>query len=457
MHQIGRYQVEREIGRGAMGVVYLGFGPLLERRVAVKTVLPSAASAEQTWDMLLKRLTREARAAARLDHPNIMSVYDIVPGEQMFSVVMEFIDGQTLADAVPAGSQSETAVAVRVLKECAAALDHAHSRGIVHRDIKPANIMVDSSGLAKITDFGIAKLINSSTDITRGLAVGTLEYMSPEQLNAEPLDGRSDQFSLAAVAYRLLTGSRIFDADSVGSWCACLMTQRPVTATIRNPALPNAVDAVLDRAMARDPKQRFESCAKFAEKLEQTLFAPAAGELSPGAKLGRYVILSPIGAGAGGDPSPGSASQAAEAPAGKAEPSPQPLGSPPVPVSAGRDAARRWWIVAGTVFPVVAITVLVWMGINHSRPAGTALTATSSETRPPVQQPAVGPPVESIKSEDKAASSAPPPPAERQPEPTNPKAAATLRPRQSVSHAQARLSSTLRTDRITSGFRQGPL
>src|SRR5712691_2842194 len=143
MHQIGRYQVEREIGRGAMGVVYLGFDPLLKRKVAVKTVLPSAASAEQTWDVLLKRLTREAQAAASLNHPNIMSVYDIVPSKEMFSLVMELIDGKTLAEAVPAGAQAGATLAIRALKECAAALDHAHSRGIVHRDIKPANIMVD--------------------------------------------------------------------------------------------------------------------------------------------------------------------------------------------------------------------------------------------------------------------------------------------------------------------------
>src|SRR5579864_4969584 len=135
MNQIGRYQVEREIGRGAMGVVYLGFDPLLKRKVAVKTVLPSAATPDQPWDMLLKRLTREAQAAASLNHPNIMGVYDVVPAEEMFSVVMEFIDGKSLAEAVQAGARGGSPVAIRLLKECASALDHAHSRGIVHRDI----------------------------------------------------------------------------------------------------------------------------------------------------------------------------------------------------------------------------------------------------------------------------------------------------------------------------------
>jgi formylglycine-generating enzyme required for sulfatase activity len=270
MHQIGRYEIEREIGRGAMGVVYLGFDPLLKRKVAVKTLLPTQ-SGDMSWETLLKRLTREAQAAASLNHPNAIGIYDIVSVSDMFCVVMEFVDGSSVADLIPSGSCASVEFTNRVVKGCAAALDHAHARGIVHRDIKPANIMMDGAGVPKIADFGIAKLLNSSTDLTGGYAIGTLEYMSPEQLDAKPVDGRSDQFSLAVVAYRMLTGWRIFDAETLVSWFHLLVTSPPVPATTRNPSLPKAVDAVLNRALAKSPEDRYESCSKFASELEKAL------------------------------------------------------------------------------------------------------------------------------------------------------------------------------------------
>lgn len=267
MPQIGRYEIERELGRGAMGVVYLGYDPLLDRRVAIKTILPDSATQDQPWDALLKRLIREAKAAAALNHPSIVAVHDIVETVGMFSVVMEFVEGKSLAEASPLGTCAPLDFSAKILRGCAAALDHAHSRGVVHRDVKLANIMLDQAGTAKIADFGIAKILGSATDLTHGFALGTLEYMSPEQLNAQPVDGRTDQYSLAVVAYRLLTGCKIYDSETIASWCGMILTQAPIPATKRNAALPPAVDAVLAKALAKKPEDRFSSCVQFVDEL----------------------------------------------------------------------------------------------------------------------------------------------------------------------------------------------
>jgi len=276
MQQIGRYQVERELGRGAMGIVYAGFDPMLKRPVAIKTLQRAGDSSGQARDLLIKRMAREAQSAAGLSHPNIVGVYDIVEEDGVFSVVMELVDGQSLAKAFPEGSPGAVASVLRTLHECAAALDHAHSRGVVHRDIKPANIMLDRKGTAKIADFGLAKLLDSTTDLTQGFVLGTLEYMSPEQLNAKTVDGRADQYSLAAVGYRLLTGSRLYDADNVGHWCHMVVSQPPVPATTRNSKLPRSVDDVFTRALAKNPSDRYPSCEAFAADLSRALNSTAA-------------------------------------------------------------------------------------------------------------------------------------------------------------------------------------
>jgi serine/threonine-protein kinase len=294
MQQIGRYQLERELGRGSMGIVYAAFDPVLKRRVAIKTVLPDRDSSSQSWDVLVKRLAREAQSTAELSHPNIVGVYDVVEADGMFCVVMEFIDGKSLSQAFPAGSPVSAEFVMRMLWECAGALDHAHAHGLVHRDIKLANIMLDKSGVAKITDFGIAKHLNATSELTHGFAIGTLEYMSPEQLNAQPVDGRTDQYALAVVAYRLLTGFRTFDADSVGAWCHMLVNQAPTPPTLRNPALPAAVNAVLGRALAKNPQDRYESCSRFVEELGRALAA-----YSPTAESTMRMPIPPAEAGRG--------------------------------------------------------------------------------------------------------------------------------------------------------------
>jgi eukaryotic-like serine/threonine-protein kinase len=269
----GRYQILRELGQGGMGVVSLALDTLLQQQVAIKSIRRSDQP-YQTWEALVQRLIREARSAARLrGHPNIVAIYDVLDDPQSPSIVMEYVEGQTLADIARPDQPMETELALKFLRQSAAAIDYAGSREIVHRDIKPSNIMVDHAGVVKLMDFGIAKPIDSSSDLTRGLAVGTIEFMSPEQLQAQRVTSRSDQYSLAVVAYLLLTGKKIFEAETLASWCTMALSQMPIPPSQRNPSLPAAVDAVFARAMAKNPEERYPSCGDFINSLEQALLS----------------------------------------------------------------------------------------------------------------------------------------------------------------------------------------
>ena len=267
-----RFQILSQLGKGGMGVVYLAIDTLLGRQVAIKCVrLPEGADFFQD---IVQRLIREAQAAGGLRHPNIVTVYDAFPDTDPPAIVMEYIRGRTLSDLVPAARRMETRILVDVLRQCGGALDYAHSRGIVHRDIKPSNIMLDESEKVFITDFGIAKPLMSEIDLTRGMILGTPDYMSPEQLAGKPLDGKSDQYSLAVMAYRLLTGSKIFEAENTFAYCTMVLNQDPTSARSRLSSIPEEADTVLLRALARDPAKRFPSCSEFVSSLDAALSAP---------------------------------------------------------------------------------------------------------------------------------------------------------------------------------------
>src|SRR5690242_12928120 len=193
-----RYRIVEKVGSGAMGMVFKAWDGLLQREVAVKTVAKGISS--EPADDVQERLIREARAAAGLSHPNIITVYDIQQFADSTRIIMEFVNGDTLSSNLANGGVS-TEAALSILSQTASALDYAHSRGIIHRDIKPGNIMIDANGVVKVVDLGIAKLKGGKAITSKGMAVGTPEYMSPEQINAETIDGKADQFSLAVVAY----------------------------------------------------------------------------------------------------------------------------------------------------------------------------------------------------------------------------------------------------------------
>src|SRR5437867_2175240 len=211
MECIGRYQIVKELGRGAMGIVFQAVDPTIGRTVAIKTIRLSDVTNTQERNKLRERLFREARSAGILSHPNIVTIYDMQEEDDLTYIAMEFVDGPTLDALMSEAKAIPKDGVLRILRESAAGLDYAHQKGIVHRDIKPANVMLDTTGKVKITDFGIAKVTSSEQFTMTGTIVGTPNYMSPEQVQGLPtVDGRADQFSLAVIAFEMLTGEKPF-------------------------------------------------------------------------------------------------------------------------------------------------------------------------------------------------------------------------------------------------------
>lgn len=271
MQQLGRYRIEGELGRGAMGIVYRALDTAIGRTVAIKTIRLSELVDESERARLHDRLFREAQSAGILSHPNIVTIYDISEEDAVAYVAMECVNGQTLDRIMDADAPDGTFV-LTILSQTAAALDYAHRRGIVHRDIKPANIIVDEGPVAKITDFGVARIL--SHEMTHsGSMVGTPNYMSPEQIQGRTVDGRSDQFSLAVIAYELLTGEKPFTAESIGALAYRIVNEDPPAVHQLNPTLDWPVDTVLRRALSKQPQERYPSCSDFIVALENSLRA----------------------------------------------------------------------------------------------------------------------------------------------------------------------------------------
>lgn len=269
MERIGRYQILGELGRGAMGVVYRARDPSIGRPVAIKTIRLDLFPDPAERARLRERFLREAQSAGGLSHPNIVTIYDVGEQDGLAYIAMEFVDGPTLAELIR--SQSLTrGLLLEVLKQTAAGLDYAHKRGVIHRDIKPANIILHEGVTAKIADFGVARL--QSEQMTQaGLILGTIHYMAPEQLQSTAVDGRADQFSLAVIAYELLTGQKPFAADSVPALMFRVVNEAPTPPQRLNPTLTWPVEQVLTRALSKDPDQRFPSCSEFVSALEKAL------------------------------------------------------------------------------------------------------------------------------------------------------------------------------------------
>jgi serine/threonine protein kinase len=261
----GRYRVEARIGSGGMAEVFRGTDTVLDRTVAIKVLLPQFARDAG----FVARFSREAQAAARLNHPDIVGVYDTgTDGDTKF-IVMEFIEGRTLADFLGGGRRPTTTQAIDLAQRVAQALSAAHAQGIVHRDIKPANVMVTRDGSLKVMDFGIARM---STDVTApqtSSVLGTPTYLSPEQAQGQPVDARSDIYSLGILLYELLVGRPPFTGDSPVAIAYKQVNEAPVPPSQLNPDVPPRLDAVVMKALAKNPANRYQTAESLYEDLER--------------------------------------------------------------------------------------------------------------------------------------------------------------------------------------------
>ena len=258
---LGKYEIKRQLGRGAMGTVYEGWDPIIERRVAIKTVnLPDASDPET--EEALARFRREAQAAGRLTHPNIVGVFDYGETGELAYIVMEYVDGPPLKNLLDKQERFTLPDTVRIMEDLLAGLKFSHDRGVVHRDIKPANVMLTKEGQAKIADFGIAR-IESSSMTQAGTVLGTPAYMSPEQIMGQVVDARSDIYSSGVLLYQLLTGERPFEGGMSAIMHKALNTEPSLPSQI-SVTSPTPFDAVVRKAMAKRPEDRFASAADFA-------------------------------------------------------------------------------------------------------------------------------------------------------------------------------------------------
>ena len=263
----GRYDLREELGRGAMGVVYHGFDPVIGRDVAVKTMHLTEAGTGMSHEELIARFQTEARAAGLLTHPNIVVVYDAGEEDGLFYITMEFVAGRSLQSLVDSHQPFPLARVMKLMEQVCSALDFAHQHNVVHRDIKPANLMLTPEDTVKITDFGTAKILQFGTAQTAHV-MGTPSYMSPEQVKGKPIDGRSDIFSLGVILYELMTGEKPFPGQNITTVIYKIINEEPIPPRSLDSSIHPGLSAVITKALAKEPSERFQSCHEFLNALK---------------------------------------------------------------------------------------------------------------------------------------------------------------------------------------------
>ena len=274
----GQYDIERELGRGGMGVVYLAHDVKLDREVAIKVLPPLLAGSTEVRE----RFLREARTAARLSHPNIVAIHRADEIDSRVFFVMGYIAGESLADRLRRTGSLEPREAVPIVRDVALALAYAHERGIVHRDIKPENILLEaSSGRAMVTDFGIARVVEAAPLTMTGQVLGSVHYMSPEQVSGDRLDGRSDLYSLGVVAFQALSGRLPFDSESASAVIVAHVTKAAPTVRSVAPSVPEPLARVVDACLAKDPNARYATGTALARALDDAWDRDSSGVFTP--------------------------------------------------------------------------------------------------------------------------------------------------------------------------------
>ena len=409
MTKLGKYLIRRELGKGAMGIVYEGFDPVIERTVAIKTILPAQLKSGEMQD-ILKRFKREAQAAGRLNHPGIVAVYDygeVVAeddhtmvagslgqpgdGDRVAFIAMEYVKGRELKDFFDANERFPLKEVERIMGEMLDALDHAHAKGVTHRDMKPANLILLADGRVKVADFGIARI--ETSELTQaGTVMGTPSYMSPEQFMGQTVDGRSDLFSCGVILYQFLTGEKPFTGNTTTIMYKVLR-EEPLPPSTLNLGLTAAWDAVVKKAIAKNPADRFQTAREFSAAISAAVASSATSALTARANDDATVV---------------NLSRPMGQPTGHGGPATPPAMPPrPAPVAEPAMAARE--AVAAAVQPgksnstgmmVAGITGVLVLGAagaffmfgkggkNNAPPAQTAAVSANSGVAMPAAAPA---------------------------------------------------------------------
>ena len=349
----GRYEVESRLGEGGMAKVFAGTDRLLGRKVAVK-VLSSQYAQDRTF---VERFRREAQAAAGLNHPNVVSVFDTGSDDGVHYIVMEHVEGRTLADIIGEEGALRPARAIEIAVDVCRALDTAHEKGMVHRDVKPGNILLTPDGGVKVADFGIARVASGEPLTVTGSVMGTASYLSPEQASGGSIDARSDIYSLGCVLYEMLTGKPPFAGDSLVSIAYKHVEEEPTAPSRVNPAVPAGLSAVVTKAMAKDPADRYQSADEMAGDLRGE--APADAAPTRAVPTNERTEVLPV------------------SPRGRTT-------TAPLPVTVRRESGRRWWplVTAAVVLAVLSLAVALILARDDRLPV-------SRPSLPPVTSPPV--------------------------------------------------------------------
>jgi len=266
MKKIGKYEIISILGKGAMGIVYKALDPDIDRKVAIKTIRFDLTSETTDNEEIMQRFIREAQAAGRLSHPNIITIFDVGREKDLTYIVMQFIEGPSLQRLIAQNEKFTIQEITRIMDQVCSALDYAHQHGIIHRDIKPGNILLDNNRKPFICDFGVAR-VDTSTLTQSGTAVGTPSYMSPEQVMGKKVDKRSDIFSLGCILYEFLTGRRPFEAESITTVIYKIINEEPPSLSEVKKGLPAGFEKIIGKALAKDPIQRYQDCNQLAADL----------------------------------------------------------------------------------------------------------------------------------------------------------------------------------------------